>query len=89
MALADAKKALDMFERTNVPLLGVVENMSYLKNPSGETVQLFPRGELDAFLDIKKIKKLGKIPFYPDVGLSSEAVSSFGKSFGNGRGPLV
>lgn len=73
VALADAKKALDMFERTNVPVLGVVENMSYLKTPNGETVQLFPRGDLDAYLDVKKIKKLAQIPFYPDVGISGEA----------------
>src|SRR3569623_537123 len=32
IALADAKKAMDMFERTNVRVLGVVENMAYLVN---------------------------------------------------------
>ena len=73
VALADAKKAMDMFERTNVPLLGVVENMSYLQGPGGERVQLFPRGELDVYLGLKKIPKLAQIPFYPDVGLGSEA----------------
>jgi len=73
VALADAKKAIDMFERTNVPLMGVVENMAYLKTPDGEKVQLFPRGELDGYLDVKKIPKLGVIPFYPEIGLSSEA----------------
>jgi ATP-binding protein involved in chromosome partitioning len=73
VALADAKKAMDMFERTNVPLLGVVENMAYLPGPGGEQIQLFPRGDLDAFLDTKKIRKLGQIPFYPEVGVSSEA----------------
>ncbi len=49
VALADAKKAIDMFDRTNVPLLGVVENMAYLKTPGGEKVQLFPRGSSTAF----------------------------------------
>jgi ATP-binding protein involved in chromosome partitioning len=73
VALADAKKAIDMFERTNVPLLGFVENMAYLELPSGERTQLFPRGELDSFLDVKKIRKLAQIPFYPDVGISAEA----------------
>lgn len=72
VALADAKKAIDMFERTNVPLLGVIENMAYLKTPSGETIQLFPRGELDAFLDEKKIQKLAQIPFFPQIGQSGE-----------------
>lgn len=73
VALADAKKALDMFERTNVPVLGVVENMSHLTTPGGERVQLFPRGELDAFCDQRKLKKLAQIPFYPTAGISSEA----------------
>jgi ATP-binding protein involved in chromosome partitioning len=73
VALADAKKALDMFERTNVPVLGVIENMAYLPGANGERTQLFPKGDLDAFLDIKKIKKLAQIPFFPEYGLSSEA----------------
>lgn len=73
VALADAKKAIDMFDRTNVRLLGVVENMAFLKTPDGETVQLFPKGDLDAFLDVKKIVKLGQIPFYPEIGMSAEA----------------
>lgn len=73
LALADAKKAIDMFERTNVPLLGVVENMAFLKTPDGGTLQLFPRGELDAFLDQKNIKKLAQVPFFPEIGQSAEA----------------
>ena len=73
VALADAKKAMDMFERTNVPVLGVVENMAFLKTANGETVQLFPKGDLDAYLDVKKIEKLGQIPFYPEIGMSGEA----------------
>jgi ATP-binding protein involved in chromosome partitioning len=72
VALADAKKAIDMFERTNVPLLGVVENMSYFEN-HGEKVQLFPKGDLDTFLEAKKIRKLSQVPFFPEVGVSGEA----------------
>ena len=42
LALIDAKKAIDMFKRTNVPILGIVENMSYFLCPScGETVRHF------------------------------------------------
>ncbi|MGE0528638.1 MAG: P-loop NTPase, partial [Bdellovibrionales bacterium] len=85
LALADAKKAIDMFARTNVPLWGVVENMAYLKTPGGETVQLFPRGELDAYLDVKQIRKLAQIPFYPDVGLSSEAGIPLTESHSDGE----
>jgi len=71
IALADAKKAMDMFERTNVRVLGVVENMSWLAGP--QKLELFPRGDLDAYLDVKKIPKLAQIPFFPEVGVSGEA----------------
>jgi ATP-binding protein involved in chromosome partitioning len=85
IALADAKKAMDMFERTNVPMLGVVENMSYLKTPGGETVQLFPRVELDVYLELKKIPKLARLPFFPDVGLGAEAGVPVVESHGGGE----
>lgn len=73
VALADAKKAIDMFERTNVPLLGVVENMAFLKTPDGQQIQLFPQGELNTWLDQRKIERMARIPFYPEIGQSSEA----------------
>ncbi len=74
IALIDAKKAIDMWSRVAVPILGVVENMSYMLAPgSGERIQLFPKGELDQYLDAKKLQKLGEIPFNPHVSLSSEA----------------
>lgn len=72
LALADAKKAFDMFDKVNVPLLGVVENMAYLEK-DGEKIQLFPRGELNQYLDVRKVEKLGVIPFDPAIGMSSEA----------------
>lgn len=85
VSLTDAKKAIDMWKRTGVPMLGMVENMSYMLNPvNGEKMQLFPKGEIDAYLDANKIRKLVEIPFNPHVSLSSEAgipiVESHGKS---------
>ncbi|MGE4132330.1 MAG: Mrp/NBP35 family ATP-binding protein [Bdellovibrionales bacterium] len=79
IALADAKKAIDMFTRTNVPVLGVVENMSYLVR-DGEKIQLFPRGDLETYLSVKKLTKLGEIPFYPEVGVAGEAGVPFVES---------
>lgn len=74
IALIDAKKAIDMFERTGVQIAGVVENMSYILNPaSGEKMQLFPKGEIDSYLEKKKLPKLTEIPFHPSVSLGSEA----------------
>lgn len=74
MALTDAKKAIDMFEKLNIRHLGLVENMSYMLSPHNqEKIQLFPKGELDTYLQAKNISKLAEIPFHPSVGLSSEA----------------
>lgn len=74
VALIDAKKAIDMFERTQVKIAGLVENMAYMLNPvNGEKMQLFPKGEMDSYLAAKGIKKLGEIPFNPSVSLGSEA----------------
>lgn len=74
VALIDAKKAIDMWSRVAVPILGLVENMSYMLAPgTQEKIQLFPKGELDQFLAAKKISKLGEIPFNPSVSLSGEA----------------
>jgi ATP-binding protein involved in chromosome partitioning len=85
VALADAKKAVDMFERTNVPLLGIVENMAYLKTDNGEKVQLFPKGEIDTYLKVKGIKKLAEIAFHPEVGQSSESGLPLSESHSEGE----
>lgn len=74
VALVDMKKAVDMFARVNVPILGLVENMAYMINPvNGEKMQLFPKGEIDAYADSKGINKLAQIPFNPSVGMACEA----------------
>ena len=74
VALIDVKKAIDMFKRVSVPLLGYIENMAYMINPAnGEKMQLFPKGEIDSYADANGIRKLGEVPFNPSVGLACEA----------------
>ncbi len=74
ISLIDVKRAIDMWERVQVPILGVIENMSYMINPAnGEKIQMFPRGELKSYMDSKKLGLLGEIPFNPSVGLACEA----------------
>jgi len=74
ISLIDAKKAIDMFERTQVKIAGVIENMSYMINPANnEKMQLFPKGELDSYLKTKNITKLVEVPFNSNVSLGSEA----------------
>lgn len=75
VALTDVKKAIDMWTRVSVPILGVVENMSYFapQGMAGEKIQLFPKGSLEGYLKEKNFAKLGEIPFHPSVGVGGEA----------------
>ena len=73
LSLIDTKKAINMFQQVSIPVIGVVENMSYYLSPSGEKLDLFPRGHIDLYLKEKKIKKLIEIPFDTLMGLSCEA----------------
>lgn len=74
ISFIDVRKAIDMWKRTQIPVLGLLENMSYMIVPgTQERIQMFPKGELDAYLDTEKIQKLGEIPFNPNVSLASEA----------------
>lgn len=74
LALADAKKAVDMFERVNIPILGFVENMSgFAADPSQPPMALFPKGDLNQYLDAKGLEKLVEIPFLPQLSLCGES----------------
>src|ERR1700753_2916279 len=44
VALQDARKALEMFHQVNVEVLGLVENMSQLRLPNGEVIDVFGAG---------------------------------------------
>ena len=73
LSLADTRKAVNMFHQIQIPLIGVVENMSYMRDASNQKISLFPKGQIDVYLKEKKINKLASIPFHPHVGLSCEA----------------
>ncbi|MCB9073367.1 MAG: Mrp/NBP35 family ATP-binding protein [Bdellovibrionaceae bacterium] len=73
VALADVKKSIDMFRRVNIPILGLVENMAYMQIPgSGEKLQLYPKGDLQNFIEKENIQKIGEIPMNPEIGRNCE-----------------
>lgn len=73
VALADVKKSVDMFKRLNVPIIGLIENMAYfLDSKTGEKHEMFPKGELNSFLDRERIELLGELPFYSSLAQASE-----------------
>lgn len=74
VSLTDVKRAVDMFNRVGIRMLGLVENMAYMINSAnGEKIQLFPKGELESYMKTQSIPKIGEIPFNPSIGLACEA----------------
>ena len=43
-SLGVVRKGIAMFEKVNVPILGIIENMSYFTTPTGERVEIFGHG---------------------------------------------
>jgi ATP-binding protein involved in chromosome partitioning len=57
-----AKRGARMFEKVNVPLLGVVENMSYMEDAEGEKSYLFGEGGGATTASALQVNLLGQIP---------------------------
>jgi ATP-binding protein involved in chromosome partitioning len=74
VALADVRKSITMFQRLRVPLLGIVENMSYYLDPgSGTPVYIFGRGGGKALSEELVLPFLGDIPLDPEVCAAGDA----------------
>ncbi len=64
VALEDARKAVKMFEQVREPVLGIVENMSYLEH-GGERVYVFGEGGGRRTAELMKLPLLAEIPLDP------------------------
>lgn len=63
VALADAKKGINMFKKVEVPVLGVVENMSYFIAPdTGKQYDIFGHGGGKAMANKMGVPFLGEVP---------------------------
>ncbi len=63
VALIDARKAVGMFEKVNVPVLGLIENMSYFECPSdGKRYAIFGEGGGEKEAQRLDVPFLGKVP---------------------------
>jgi len=62
MALVDVRRAYTMARKTHVPVLGVVENMSYYQLPDGSKDHIFGEGGAQRWAEEEKLPLLGQIP---------------------------
>ncbi|MFA5951357.1 MAG: P-loop NTPase [Hyphomicrobium sp.] len=74
LALIDARKGLAMFKKVNIPLLGIVENMSTFICPScGERSDIFGHGGARAEAEKLGVPFLGEVPLTMEVRETSDA----------------
>jgi ATP-binding protein involved in chromosome partitioning len=74
VALIDARKGLLMFQRVNVPVLGIVENMSYFVCPGcSQKHAIFGEGGAERIAQELDVPLLGRIPLQPDVVTAGDA----------------
>jgi ATP-binding protein involved in chromosome partitioning len=68
VALIDVRRGVSMFEKTHVPILGVIENMAYFPDPStGEPIAIFGRGGAKATAEALGAPFLGEVPIDPKL----------------------
>jgi ATP-binding protein involved in chromosome partitioning len=74
VSLEDARKAINMFAQVRVPVLGLVENMSYLIAPgSGERIDVFGHGGGKRTAEQMKVPFLGEIALDPQVRVGGDS----------------
>ena len=74
LALIDARKGLNMFRKVDVPLLGIVENMSYFVAPdTGKRYDIFGHGGAQKEAERLGVPFLGAVPLEMGIRESSDA----------------
>jgi ATP-binding protein involved in chromosome partitioning len=66
VSMEDARRGMEMFRQLNVPILGVVENMSYLELADGSRLDIFGSGGGE------QLAKEGNVPFFGTIPIDAE-----------------
>ena len=66
-SLGVVRKGIGMFEKVNVPILGIVENMSYFIAPNGDRIEIFGHGGGHKEAERLKIPFLGEVPIFTEI----------------------
>src|SRR5579863_4105519 len=73
VALADVRKAIEMFRQVNVDVLGIVENMSYFSCPHCQgKIDVFGHGEGEHMAKIFELPFLGEIEIDPQIRIGGD-----------------
>ncbi|HUS35898.1 MAG TPA: Mrp/NBP35 family ATP-binding protein [Verrucomicrobiae bacterium] len=66
-SLGVVRKGIGMFQKVNVPILGIVENMSYFTAPGGQRVEIFGHGGGQEEARRQNVPFLGEVPIFTEI----------------------
>ena len=66
------RKGIAMFHKVNVPILGLIENMSYFTTPQGQRIEIFGHGGGANEAKRQNLPVLGEIPLYPEIRIGGD-----------------
>jgi ATP-binding protein involved in chromosome partitioning len=73
VSLEDAGRGLNMFKQLEVPILGIIENMSYLEMPNGSRMDIFGSGGGEQLAQATETNFLGKVPIDQNVRIGGDS----------------
>jgi len=73
LAAADVRRGAALFTKTKIPVLGLVENMSWMAMPDGTRVEPFGPSEADGLAETINAPVLARLPLEPAVGTQGSA----------------
>ena len=73
IALADVTRGINMFDKLKVPILGLVDNMSFFETDEGKKYNIFGEGGVEKLSKNYNKKFLGKIPIDIDLRVAADA----------------
>ena len=72
VALLDVKRGIKMFDKLKVPIIGLVDNMSFFESDEGKKYNIFGEGGVERVARDYKKKLLGKIPINIDLRIAAD-----------------
>jgi ATP-binding protein involved in chromosome partitioning len=71
-SLGVVRKGIAMFQKVNVPILGIIENMSFFTAPSGERIEIFGHGGGKAEAERQGLPYLGEVPIFTEIRVGGD-----------------
>ena len=69
---SDVKKGIQMFDKTNIDIIGLIDNMSFFKGDDGKNYNIFGEGGVEKTAKEFSKDVLGKIPLHKDLRISAD-----------------